>query len=203
MPLPEKEVRYYMQSALDRAIEQYGNNPNPSQESFLSAELNYIATLADVQAGLELYREQAKGMTMEELRAEGHLSNRLGEHLRAAGKPKPDDRVDAHAIVAGAHKDAAMLRAVMARLKIRVDDPDNGCWLPRRSRDCPHWAFPKAVPHSRIHRSNYFLWIRNILLTMNDASRFRVRLNNIGQQLQEGTLPKEVMLPKGQGTDAL
>lgn len=192
-----------MKSALDRAIEQYGSNPNKSQKNYIDSELAHISMLADLDEKLQKYKSAASSMNSQELRSEKHDSKRLGEHMRASGKPKPDDRVDAHAIVCGGHKESAVLRALMARFKVRIDDPDNGCWLPRRTIDTPHWAFPRAVPHSRIHRSNYFLWLRNQLLPSKSNQSFRIRLQNIENMLQNGTFPPEVMLRKGDGVDRL
>ena len=203
MPIPEPAEKYYLQTALDRAIDNFGKKHNSDQLRYQLAEEAYIGVIASIQAGLEKYRQAAAKMGSKDIRGEEHNSKRLGEHLRATGKAKPDDRCDAHAIVSGAHKYAALGRAMLARHKIRIDDPDNGCWLPRRSKDTPHWAFPKAIPHSRIHRFNYYFHVWNVIRNTKNEPTLRFALQRIGARLQDGTLPKNVMLPKGQGLDEL
>lgn len=204
---------YHLQSALDRAIDEFANRQQKlaaegktksasqlaSEQRHLTAELNYISCIAQVQAGLAKYKSDARSMCDQTIESEQHSSARLGEFLRASGKPKPDDRVDAHAIVAGGHTAAARIRGLMAALKIRVDDPDNGMWMPRRSADTPHWAFPKCPPHSRIHRFNYYFWLRTVLLGLRDEVQFRHALRMVARQLEQGTHPAYVMLRKGEG----
>ena len=196
--IPEPKSPYYLQSALDRAIEQFGENQNADQKRFIQHELNHIKSLADVDAGLAAYRAQSASMGRKELTSEEHDSHRLGLHLRASGKPKPDDRCDAHAIVAGAHKNSAVARALLAQYKIRIDDPDNGCWLPRRTADTPHWAFTNAVPHSRIHRFNYYRWLEQQVTMASSEPIMRFTLQRVASRLQDGTIPPQVMLAKGQ-----
>lgn len=169
----------------------------------MASELNYIECIAQVQAGLAKYKADARTMDDQALENESHSSTRLGEYLRASGKPKPkpkpDNRVDAHAIVAGGHTAAARIRGLMAAFKIRVDDTDNGMWMPRRTADTPHWAFPKCPPHSRIHRFNYYFWLRTVLLGLRDEVQFRHALRMVARQLEHGTHPEYVMMRKGEG----
>jgi len=217
MLMQSPKTPYYLQTALDRAIELFAERDSQksheklSQQRFCHQELGHIKVLAQIEAGLARYREEAKAVdicsqgqasfkaTSKDLREEQHCSEMLGKHLRAVGKPKPDDRVDAHAMVAGKHVEAAEIRAVMARLRIRVDDPDNGMWMPRRSKDTPHWAFPACPPHSRIHRYNYYFWVRSHLLHLADEMLFRKTLQLMAKQLHEGHYPDYVMMRKGQG----
>lgn len=209
----ENKIPVYLESALDRAINEFSKKTNElkskglrkspeqvySEKLFIRNELNYIKTLAQVQAGLQKYKSNARNMTEEQLESEIHDSVKLGKHLRASGRPKPDDRVDAHAIVSGGHTLASQLRAVMAMLSIRVDDPDNGMWMPRRSCDTPHWAFPKCPPHSRIHRFNYYFWVQSLLIQISDEVIFRHTLRMISRQIEQGTYPEFVMKRKDDG----
>jgi len=95
----------------------------------------------------------------------------------------------------------ASLVVVLAWLKLRIDDPDNGCWLPENTAATPYPLFKNAVPHSRIHRYNYYKWLQSIitLQNMKTQDRLRTALRLIGRQLQERTFPPDVMLPKGKG----
>lgn len=211
--LAKEPTPYYLQSALDRAIDEFSTRQDKlrqqnktktpaqlrSEHNHLQTEQNYIRCIAQVQAGLAKYKADARAMSEENIENEQHNSTLLGEHLRASGRPKPDDRVDAHAVIAGRHVDAQEIRGLMALFKIRIDDPDNGMWMPRRSIDTPHWSCPKCPPHSRIHRSNYYFWLRNTLLQLSDEIQFRHALRMITRQLEYGTYPPYVMLKKGKG----
>lgn len=192
----QKDVNkpYYQQDLLDRAIAEFSNGDGEVSQQ----DLNRVAVAAQVQSGIDRYRAQAEGMSLDSLRGEAHDSSRLARHLEESGKRRPA-KCHAHAIVAGKHEHAAVLRALMARLKIRIDDTDNGCWLPENTAATPHPAFPKAIPHSRIHRYNYFFWIRSRLESMRKPDLFRLDLKLIGQRLQERTCPEYVMMKKGVG----
>lgn len=51
----------------------------------------------------------------------------------------------------------------MARVQIRIDDSDNGCWMPD-TKLCTHRSkYPHAVPHANIHRDTYYVWIESVL----------------------------------------
>ncbi len=178
---------------MDHAIDEFAQKDKPTQ-----ADMNNVAVSASIQLGLDKYRKAAETMSRLELRSEKHDCNRLARFLEATGQPRPN-RCHAHAIVSGAHKEAAQLRAVLAWLKLRIDDPDNGCWLPENTAATPHPLFPKAVPHSRIHRYHYYAWLNRIINSqfISNQANLRQALKLIAQQLQERTFPPYVMLPKG------
>lgn len=185
---------FHEQDLLDRTIEATIKKAG----ELTLADLNRITVAAQVQAGIDQYRAEAIGMSVNELYSEKHDSSRLARHLEEAGQPRPP-RCHAHAIVAGRHQHAAVLRALMANLKIRIDDTDNGCWLPENTAATPHPTFPKAIPHSRIHRHNYFFWIRSRLEPIRNPEMFRLDLRLIAKRLQESTCPEYVMMKKGEG----
>lgn len=193
MPLPDKTLKYHEKNLLDHVIDQISTQ----EKEPTAADLNKVVVAAQVQAGIDKYRAEAKSMSPDGLRSEEHNSARLGEHLVATGKRRPP-RCHAHAIVAGKHHHAAVLRTLMARLEIRIDDPDNGCWLPENTAATPHPAFPSAVPHSRIHRYNYFFWIRIRLSSIRKDHLFRKGLQEIARALQQKKFPSYVINKKGQ-----
>jgi len=194
MPVPEKITLYHEKDLLDRVIDNVAN-----QDKALSAsDFNKVTVAAQVQAGIDKYRAQAKQLSAQALQDEQHNSTRLASHLEQSGFKRPP-RCHAHAIVAGKHKYAADLRLLMAKLKIRIDDSDNGCWLPENTAATPHPAFPKAPPHSRTHRSNYYFWINSHLISLSKENIFRARLNLLSRQLQQGGYPNYLLLPKGAG----
>lgn len=190
----EVDKPYYKQDLLDRTIEATAKQ----QTELTQADLNRIVVAAQIQAGIDQYRAESVGMSVDELRREEHDSSRLARHLEEAGKRRPD-HCHAHAIVAGRHQHAAVLRVLMANLGIRIDDTDNGCWLPENTAATPHPAFPKALPHSRIHRYNYYFWIRSRLERIRKTDMFRLDLQLIARHLQENTCPDYVMMKKGEG----
>lgn len=194
MSIPDKPAKYYEKNLLDHVIDQVASQ----KEEPTAADLNKVYVAAQVQAGIDKYRAQANSMSTKELQLEKHNSTVLGRHLEASGEKRPA-RCHAHAIVAGGHTRAAILRAIMARLKIRIDDPDNGCWLPENTAATPHPVMPRAVPHSRIHRNNYFFWLYSRLRGISQEASFRANLNLIAKQLHEHTFPEYVMLKKGAG----
>lgn len=194
MPIPEKVTLYHEKSLLDRVIDTVANQ----NETLSTSDLNKVSVAAQIQEGIDRYRAQAATLSNQSLFEEAHNSTRLGMHLVESGSPRPP-RCHAHAIVAGKHQYAARLRLFMSRLKIRIDDSDNGCWLPENTAATPHPAFPKALPHSRIHRFNYYFWIHSRLIGISNEQRFRGELNLISKRLQYGGTPPFVMLPKGIG----
>jgi len=136
---------------------------------------------------------------------EEHRSRLLAKHLTLSGDPRPNKFCHAHAIISGAHTLAAESRAILAWLGVRIDDPDNGCWLPENT--AAKTRMPRrlmsAVPHSRIHRYNYYFWLSQIIsTTLKSQNQLRQALNMIEARLQAGTPPQYVMLPKGTGLPA-
>lgn len=97
-------------------------------------------------------------MSPEELENEVHNSQRLGEFMAITGEPRPNRLCDPHAIISGGHTLAGELRGILAWFERRIDDPVNGCWLPRNTaavKSMPR-QLQNAVPHSRIHRIKYY-----------------------------------------------
>ena len=61
-----------------------------------------------------------------------------------------------------------------------------------------------AIPHSRIHRYNYYFWL-GTLINLNKTPApddLKYTLKTIGLQVQAGAQPDYVMLKKGEGIDA-
>lgn len=195
MPLPTSQTPYCYKDPLDIVIE---NTANQSGE-LTQADINKVIVAAQVQEGIERYRMNAAQKTTQELADEEHSSSRLGSHLVERYGTRPT-QCHAHALVAGKHKLCGELRLIMAKLKIGIDDVDNGCWLPENTAATPHPVYPKAPPHSRIHRYNYYTWIHSRLSAARAAPLFRTTLNLLGQMLQTGQYPESVMMKKPAGS---
>jgi len=174
-----------------------------TQDKLTEFDLVDLDIVAQIETKLDEYRYSAVGMSKREIRIEAHQSKRLGEHLAILGDEKPHPACHAHAIVSGAHKRAARLRGILAFHKIRIDDPFNGCWLPENTnaKSLMPPRLKKAVPHSRIHRFNYYFWLRQEINTKKTKSPDDVKyaLKTIGHQLQASTQPPYVMIKKGEG----
>lgn len=124
MPVPLINKKQYEKDRLDRAIDEFA-----ALKKATIGDLNCVVVAAQLQEGINKYRADAKGMTMDQLKREAHDSAVLGEHMAALGDPRPHSECDAHAIISGAHDKAGPQRAVLARFMRRIDDPINGCWL--------------------------------------------------------------------------
>ncbi|WP_423838739.1 AHH domain-containing protein [Thalassolituus oleivorans] len=66
-----------------------------------------------------------------------HPTQVLGRFMRAAGRPKPRPNFCAHHLVQGKGQTRFAYRARihMHFNDIRINDPDNGAWMPRNKRD--------------------------------------------------------------------
>jgi len=205
--LPEREVVYALQTELDRAIDRYKDKLKCKQKikdesperwnKFIQSERNKITTVASIQMGLLKYRNQIAAMSVDDREDEVHNSTRLGENMRADGIAKPGAYWEAHAMISGGHTDASFLRSVLAECEVGIDDSHNGCWLPTRTKYCGQQPYPKAVPHSRIHRFNYYRWLAVRFTGIQDKTTMINRLKNVRRDLLNSSFPPEVMLAKG------
>lgn len=203
---PEYKVVYALQSSLDRAIDQYKinlkKNVKVSEDknkwkNFLVAERNKIKSVAQVQQGLAEYRKKISAMSVDEREDETHDSQRLGDHMRAEGIAKPNPYWHAHAMVSGSDTRAWLLRSLLAECEVGIDDSHNGCWLPARTKHTGSQPYPKAVPHSRIHRHNYYAWLNVRFAGVRTKEMLISRLRQTRSDLLHASFPPEVMLPKG------
>lgn len=131
--LPEVKVKYALQSSLDKAIELYKSNLKKNIElkgddckkwdQFVECERGKVQVAAQLQQRLDVYRKSVAKMSEEERELECHDSGRLGDHMRAAGMPKPNFYYQAHAIISGGDTRAWRIRTVLADVEIGVDDP--------------------------------------------------------------------------------
>lgn len=90
-----------------------------------------------------------------------HPTPVLASFLRADGRAQPSPNFTAHHLVQGVGKTerAAMTRINLHFYNVRINDPDNGVWLPRTKKNEGHWAMPSAPAHSEIHTHNYETWV--------------------------------------------
>ncbi|GLS27603.1 AHH domain-containing protein [Marinibactrum halimedae] len=195
----EKQIGYYEMKKMTK--EHLDKNSKPIFEkkakNLTTAEITALASKlytklmmkGTIQAlsALSKYHAEAKGMSKQQLLSDRHKPKRLSKHMEATGIPKPLN-VAAHAIVSGRHPEAKAARRILAKFKIRIDDPDNGVYLPRDSRFLPHEDMPNAPSHAKIHTKEYYLNVTNILSGTTSPLECRVALKLIAKKLQNGTL---------------
>lgn len=190
MPLPHEHV-------VNHAISNFANKDQPSL-----LDWNHLKTLSQVQRGLAEYEAKGRGMTFEQLMNESHDCKRLARHMTASGDPRPSQKCDCHAIIAGKDPRSVPLRAVMAWVKMRIDFPLNGAWLPHNTAAKPHMPkhLSQAVPHSRIHRNGYYRWLGTLIdhVRIKDDRSLADALRMVRFKLQTSSFPPYVMLPASQ-----
>jgi hypothetical protein len=189
---------YVFQTSVERKINALINN----DVELTHEALNQVYITAQVEEGVALYRMAADNMKLMEVRTESHDSKKLAEKMESMGDPRPHDLCHAHAIVSGAHAKAATLRLILAKYKRRIDDPLNGCWLPKNTKAKSYMPerLKNAMPHSRVHRYQYYLWLNSIFRPSNIKNQQKLDqlLVEVSFKLQTGSFPPEVMLKADQ-----
>lgn len=173
-------------------------------KKYLEHQRRLSEVIVDVQAELEIYRTQGRQATQgnnleiaskqKQLQAEKHHPTEvLEKFMLAVPIPKPSANHSAHHITPGLGKtkDAYRARLHIHRFGIRINDPDNGTWLPRASKYTPHWSMPDAKGHMRYHTHGYESWLLRRLRTRSGEQFLRQELRWIGQAMQEDNLPPE------------
>lgn len=195
----EKQIGYYemkekARDHLDKhskpILEKKAKHLTASEITALAGKLyNKLMMKSSIQAlsALSKYQSEARGMTRQQFLDEPHKAKRLARHIKATGVIRYKN-LSCHAIVSGDHPSAAAAREILAKFKIRIDDPDNGVYLPRDSRFIPHEAIPNAPNHAQIHTQKYYINVTGILSSATTEIECRVALKLIAKKLSEGTL---------------
>ncbi len=198
MPIPPATLKAYEKTRVDFAIDQFAGIENPS-----ISDLNRVRVQAQVQSQIDIYRFGALRKTQLELESETHDSALMAEKMANSSDPRPAaaEYCHCHAIVSGGHNQAAEVRAILAWTKMRIDDPRNGCWLPRNTASrvhMPSWL-KNAVPHSRIHRYSYYNWLNDEIspVQIKNLGDLIQALRKIRMRLQSGSLPPNILIELG------
>ncbi|AQT60627.1 AHH domain-containing protein [Cellvibrio sp. PSBB023] len=170
----------------------------------LDHERRLAEVIVDVQVDLQMYRAKGRLATQgtnleiakkqkQLLEETHHPTEILEKYMRAVPIPKPSKNHSAHHITPGIGKtkDAYRARLRIHRFGIRINDPDNGVWLPRATKHTPHWSMPEAKGHNRYHTHGYESWLFRRLQTKSSEEFIRQELRLIGQALQENNIPPE------------
>jgi len=176
----------------DWLVYDFAKKDKPSIADFMR-----LRTIGGLYDRLDTYRHQTQRMSQVELEAEKHKSSRLGRFMTQAGDARPSSHCDAHAIISGGHPDAILMRGVLSWLGMRIDDPHNGCWLPRDWQDRKYMPnyLRNAVPHCRIHHGAYYAWLNSRIdfTLINTPSQLVNALRLVRVMLQSGNVPPAVM----------
>ncbi len=170
----------------------------------LKSERKRIAILAQIQFRLGEYqqwgREQADENPFELLDEPHHPTKILARNMRADGHPQPSKRHTPHHIVLGKgkHPRTADVRLNLHLYGIRINDPDNGVWMPRTKDDRGHWSMPKAPAHAEIHTFNYETWVSAMIGHLEEETTIRSALLRIRCLLRDGKQPKQVTQKKNE-----
>ncbi len=173
------------------------SHSDKDHEVFERVESKYAkAARFKTQAKVQAYIASGAQMSWIDLVSEKHSSAILGKHLRWSGIQRPGANWEAHHIISGDHREASISRGYLADedIKIRIDDPDNGSWMPKTKADARPTIYPDAIGHNRIHRQRYYDWIQNALSAMDDPFQVRAFLNTVRTQLLHGNIKPEIKL---------
>lgn len=176
-------------------------------KAFLEHQRMNAESYAAIQVGLDKYQEQGrsamKGSRSEvvekqrALMAEKHHPTKiLASMMKSAANPPPSSIHTAHHIIPGKGKvyktkEGNLARVHMHRFGIRINDPDNGVWLPRYKKHTPHWSMPESKGHLEYHTKNYERWAERKVRSHRTEFAIRSQLKTIGNLLQENKLPNE------------
>lgn len=164
----------------------------------LKHERKRIAILSQIQNRLQEYQLWGKGQSEVDplaLLEESHHPVRiLARNMRAGGHPQPSVRHTPHHIIMGKgrHPQTIDSRLNLHLYGIRINDPDNGVWMPRTKKDKGHWSMPNAPSHSEIHTFNYETWVNSRISHLEGEIVIRGELLRIRSVLRGGKQPKKV-----------
>lgn len=172
------------------------------EQEHLKIQRRHLEVLASTQAKLDAYREEGRLATsgtrserrdsrkLLEVEAH-HPTDALAEFMAVEGKPKPSPDYQAHHIVAGKGKisDTYRARVHMHIYGIRINDPDNGVWLPNKKENTPHWAAPKALAHKQYHTKHYEKEISKRVRSKSSEQSIRRELNFIEKLIVINKIP--------------
>lgn len=200
--------RYYakqdeLNNASDNVREQRAKELEEIKRMLDSQRMN-AECMASVQAGLDAYREFGRQATIGNrsefdakqailLAEEHHPTERLQENMLANLDPKPGPNHTAHHIVPGKGKTrfANLARVHMHSYAIRINDPDNGVWLPTYKKHTPSWAMPESKGHLEYHTEKYEEWLSMKIRMKRSEVFIRTELTTVGKMLRTNTLPPE------------
>lgn len=168
----------------------------------LRRQKTHATVVASIQAKLDAYQDEGRRAT-EGSRSEvaakqralqeekHHPSSTLAENMRASCNPQPCPSHSPHHIVPGKGytPEANLSRVHLHSLGIRINDPDNGVWLPRSKRVTPLWSMPNALAHKQYHTHHYEFSVHARITLKDEENTARRELRFIAKLLQHNKFP--------------
>ncbi|WP_086933879.1 AHH domain-containing protein [Agarilytica rhodophyticola] len=222
------ELKYHEMTPLDKAINEYQRKADEyfkkqleidklppdirnkrqkeldSAKRFLEHQRMNAESYAQIQAGLDKYREEGKNATQgpySEVRKKQqalikeahHPTSVLAKMLIADGRPKPSSQHAPHHLAPGIGKtpNSYTLRVHLHFHGIRINDPDNGVWLPMYKKFTPHWSMPEAKGHLEYHTKGYEQWLARMIMIRTSEHLIRMQLRMVADLLTRNALPDE------------
>ncbi|WP_444995437.1 AHH domain-containing protein [Aliikangiella sp. IMCC44359] len=184
------------QTHVEKLLAEFAKIEKPTAADFAALKIR-----GKIYDNLDKYRLKAAKMSEEQLVTEKHNSSRLAKHMTKSGAPRPSTYCDCHAMISGGKPEAIEMRGILAWCQLRIDDPHNGCWLPRDWEHRVHMPnyLRKAVPHCRIHHIRYYQWLRSRIneAIINTPEQLINALRMVRNALQAGAVPPNVMPKTG------
>jgi len=159
-----------------------------------------LLVMAQVQADLDEYRmagkaavgsrdkkAQQSGLTaLQQEKHHGTGLRALEKFLLSDGRPRPSKGHTAHHIVPGKGRAQVMgratrnysyqARALLHVFGIRINDPDNGVWLPKSIAELISYAMPESKSHKQYHTNQYEEYVYRELWPQRSEQSIRNRL---------------------------
>lgn len=177
------------------------------EKRFIEMECARLNALARMQSRLNTYRQKHRESKRADKLAESNKSGNsttLGDYLTASGTFRPNRDWQAHHIVCAKHSShmSSRLKLFAAGGNIGINDPRNGCWLPRKSQFAKGTLYPRAVGHSYIHTDAYAEFVDNELdkVLMGEAREVDLTMTLLGIErklMDSHQLDKTMLTDKG------
>lgn len=194
----DQRLQHYFANDIEGTVCEKRKAEFEAAKVHLQQQRKHLEVVASIQCKLDEYREQGRKVTsgMRSDRRAGirmlevephHPTTLLTKFLLADGKPKPSPNHSAHHIVPGKGRlqETYIARVHMHTRGIRINDPDNGVWLPMHRKHTPHWSMPNAKAHLQYHTKEYEYNIAARIRTKGTEKLVRYELNFIGKLMQE------------------
>ena len=179
--------------------------PRPSEletiQRYLNSQKAHANVVASIQSKLDAYRQEGIDATTGNRREQNakqaallaekhHPTKTLALHMKAACNPQPCPSHSPHHIVPGR---GYTVQAYKARVHLhlhglRINDPDNGVWLPKSKKVTPLWSMPQALAHKQYHTHKYEEVVHARVTSWDESGGIRRELRFIAKLLQSNKL---------------
>lgn len=189
-PFQPESTSGFVSDGFKEHTDRYGNKlENPINNIYYPWILENPETKEKVDTRLEFPLESPKNW--EEYLLLKSNSYELGKNMESAGQPRPNHSV-AHHIVPATMKKSSDAITRMDFYGIKVNDAENGVWLPQKGLDSkgnPSGAI--GIIHSGVHPNVYAEWVNmeimNVKVDPNNKPQSKrmleMKLNEIKQKL--------------------